>query len=218
MSDPVVPPSDAPPLLDDDLVDAVAALVEAGHRSHVVALIGDLRPADIADLLQHLPADLARVAFRWLPDDLTSRILPELESAERVDLLDGLSTSELVTLIDPLASDDQADVLADVDVTQADDVLVQLEDSIDIEALLSYGDDTAGGLMATEVVSVPLTASVAEATEAVRANADAVDPVSAQASPALARGPPSLRDCRDGRGFRRAGPRPGGGGTHHGAQ
>ena len=177
MSDPVVPPSDAPPLLDDDLVAAVAALVEAGHRSHVVALIGDLRPADIADLLQHLPADLARVAFRWLPDDLTSRILPELESAERVDLLDGLSTSELVTLIDPLASDDQADVLADVDVTQADDVLVQLEDSIDIEALLSYGDDTAGGLMATEVVSVPLTASVAEATEAVRANADAVDPV-----------------------------------------
>ncbi|WP_420454519.1 magnesium transporter [Rubrivirga sp.] len=174
MSDPV---PDAPPLVDDDLVDAVADLVEAGHRGHVLNLVAELRPADVAALLQHLPPDLARVAFRWLPDDVTSRTLPELESAERVDLLDGLSTTELVTLIDPLASDDQADVLADVDVTQADDVLVQLEDAVDIEALLSYAEDTAGGLMATEVVAVPLTATVAEATEAVRANADAVDPV-----------------------------------------
>ncbi len=169
--------SDSPTVVDDDLVDAVADLVEAGHRGHVLNLAADLRPADMAALLQHLPPDLARVVFRWLPDDATSRALPELDSAERIDLLDGLSTEELVTLIDPLATDDQADVLADVDVTQADDVLVQLEDSDDVEALLSYGDDTAGGLMATEFVAVGLEATVAQATDAVRANAEAVDPV-----------------------------------------
>lgn len=169
--------SDTPTVVDDDFVDAVSQLVGAGHRGHVLNLAADLRAADMAALLQHLPPDLARVVFRWLPDDATSRVLPELESAERTDLLDGLSTSELVTLIDPLDTDDQADVLADVDLAQADDVLVQLEDSQDVEALLSYGEDTAGGLMATEVVAVPLDASVAEATEAVRANADAVDPV-----------------------------------------
>ena len=168
---------ETPPLVDDDLVDAVADLIGAGHRGHVLNLVADLRPADVADLLSHLPPDLARVAFRWLPDDATSRALPELESAERAELLDGLSTPELVALIDPLDTDDQADVLADVDVTQADDVLVQLEDASDVEALLSYGEDTAGGLMATEVVAVPESATVAEATEAVRANADAVDPV-----------------------------------------
>ena len=165
------------PLVDDDLVEAVAELVGAGHRGHVLNLAGDLRPADLAALLQHLPPDLARVAFRWLPDDVISRALPELESAERTDLLDGLSTGQLVALIDPLDTDDQADVLADVDLTQADDVLVQLEDASDVEALLSYGDDTAGGIMGTEVVAVSLDATVAEATEAVRANADAVDPV-----------------------------------------
>lgn len=171
------PAPDAPTLVDEDLVDAVAGLVDAGHRGHVLNIVADLRPADLASLLQHLPADTAHVAFRWLPDDVTSRILPELESAERIEFLDGLSTSELVLLIDPLASDDQADVLADVDVTQADDVLVQLEDASDVEALLSYGEDTAGGLMATEVIAVPRTATVAEATEAVRSNAEAVDPV-----------------------------------------
>ena len=164
-------------VVDDELVDVVAELVGAGHRGHVLNLVADLRSADVATLLQHLPPDLARVAFRWLPEDITSPALPELDSAERVDLLDGLSTEDLVALIDPLATDDQADVLADVDVTQADDVLVQLEDAHDVEALLSYADDTAGGLMATEVVAVPTTATVAEATEAVRSNADAVDPV-----------------------------------------
>ena len=164
-------------IVDDDLVEAVADLVGAGHRGHVLNLAADLRPADLAALLQHLPPDLSRVVFRWLPDDATSRALPELESAERIDLLDGLSTSELVTLIDPLATDDQADVLADVDITQADDVLVQLEDADDVEALLSYAEDTAGGLMATEVVSVALEATVSQATEAVRASADTVDPV-----------------------------------------
>ncbi|MEM0961127.1 MAG: magnesium transporter [Bacteroidota bacterium] len=174
---PETPAVDTPTVVDEALVDAVADLVGAGKRGHVLNLAVDLRPADLGALLQHLPQDLSRVLFRWLPEEAIGRALPELESAERSDLLDGLSTTELVALIDPLDTDDQADILADVDIAQADDVLVQLEDASDVEALLSYGDDTAGGLMATEVVAVPLAATVAEATEAVRANVDAVDPV-----------------------------------------
>jgi len=179
VTDAPIPQPDAPatPVVDDELVDAVAELIGAGHRGHVLNLVADLRPPDVADLLGHLPQDLARVAFRWLPEETGSSTLPELESSERVDLLDGLSTDELVALIDPLDTDDQADVLADVDIDQADDVLVQLEDASDVEALLSYGEDTAGGIMGTEVVAVPLTATVAEATEAVREHAEAVDPI-----------------------------------------
>lgn len=164
-------------VVDDELVDNVGALVEAGQRGMVLNLVADLRPADAATLLRHLPPEIARVAFRWLPGEATSLVLPELESAERVELLDGLSTPELVQLIDRLDTDDQADVLADVDLDQVDQVLVQLEDASDVEALLSYGDDTAGGLMGTEYVAVPLAATVAEATEAVRANAEVVDPI-----------------------------------------
>ena len=178
MSD--VAPSETPPgpaVVDDELVENVAVLVEAGQQGMVLNLVADLRPPDVASLLQHLPDDLARVAYRWLPDETASLVLPQLESPERTDILDGLTTPELVTLLDRLDTDDQADVLADVDEGQVEDVLVQLEDAHDVEALLSYGDDTAGGLMATEVVAVPLTATVAEATEAVRANAEAVDPV-----------------------------------------
>ena len=170
----------APPaqtVVDDELVEAVGALVEAGQRGMVLNLVAELRPADVAQLLQHLAPEAARLAFRWLPEETTSRALPELESAERAEILDGLPTADLVALLDRLDTDDQADVLADVEAEEADRVLVQLEDAQAVEALLSYAEDTAGGIMATEVVAVPLTATVAEATEAVRQQAHVVDPV-----------------------------------------
>jgi magnesium transporter len=174
------PPDTAPPaqtVVDDELVEAVAALVEAGQRGMVLNLVAELRPADVASLLQHLPPEAARLAFRWLPDEATSRALPELESAERTEILDGVPTADLVALLDRLDTDDQADILADVEPDEADRVLGQLEDGPAVEALLSYAEDTAGGLMATEVVAVPLAATVAEATDAVRAQAHVVDPV-----------------------------------------
>ena len=171
--DPTAEPRAA--VVDEAFVDDVAVLVETGQQGYVLNLVADLRSADLADLLSHLPPESARVLFRWLPDAETAEALPDLESAERVDLLDGLSTPELVALIDRLDTDDQADVLADVDLAQADDVLVQLEDSAEVEALLSYPDDSAGGLMGVEYVAVPQDATVSEATEAVRSTD--VDPV-----------------------------------------
>lgn len=185
MSEPAAPTDLAPPpgpapggaVVDDELVETVDELVEAGQRGMVLNLAAELRPPDVASLLQHLAPESARVVFGWLPEDARSQALPELERAERAELLDGLSTPELVALLDRLDTDDQADVLADVDEDQVDHVLVQLEDAHAVEALLSYGDDTAGGIMATEVVAVPLAATVAEATEAVRQNAEIVDPI-----------------------------------------
>ena len=165
-SDPLSEPR--PVVVDEAFVDDVEVLVETGQEGHVLNLVADLRSADLADLLSHLPPELARVLFRWLPEAETADALPDLESSERIDLLDGLTTPELVSLIDRLDTDDQADVLADVDLSQADAVLVQLEDSAEVEALLSYPEDSAGGLMGVEYVAVPMTSTVAEATEAVR--------------------------------------------------
>ena len=165
-------PADA---LLDALVDDVAALVGDGRRGMVLNLVADLRPADFADLLAHLPEDAAQQVVRWMPGEGTSEAVAELDSSDRADLLEGLTTSELVVLLDHLDTDDAADVLADVDDARAESVLTQLEDADDVEALLRYDEDTAGGLMGTELVSVPGTATIAEATEAVRAAADTVD-------------------------------------------
>ena len=161
----------------DELVVAVRDLVEQGDRAGVLAAVGDLRAADLADLIGHLPDEAGRLVFRWLPDAETAEALPELESAERAELLEDLSTPELVGLIDRLDTDDAADVLADVDAERADTVLEQLEDAADVSALLSYPEDTAGGLMGTEYVAVHEGATMTEATEAVRAQVEADDPV-----------------------------------------
>ena len=161
----------------DGLVDDVAALVADGQKGMVLNLIADLRAADLADLLTHLPEEAAQAVVRWMPGEETSEAVAELDSADRADLLEGLTTSELVALLDHLDTDDAADVLADVDDARTEAVLTQLEDADDVEALLRYGEDTAGGLMGTELVAVPDTATIAEATEAVRACADTVDPI-----------------------------------------
>jgi magnesium transporter len=163
--------------IDDGLVDDVAALVEGRQRGMVLNLITDLRAADLADLLTRLPEEAAQQVVRWMPGEETSEAVAELESGDRADLLDGLTDRELITLLDHLDTDDAADVLADMDEARADSVLTQLEDADDVEALLRYGEDTAGGLMGTEYVAVPEAATIAEATEAVRACADTVDPI-----------------------------------------
>ncbi len=161
----------------DGLVDDVAALVEAGQKGMVLNLVADLRSADLSDLLAYLPEDAAQQVVRWMPGEETSEAVAELDSTDRADLLEGLTTEELVELLDNLDTDDAADVLADVDVARAESVLTQLEDAHDVEALLRYDEDTAGGLMGTELIAVPHTATIAETTEAVRALADTVDPV-----------------------------------------
>lgn len=175
--EPAEPERPAPPVVDEELVDNVEALVEDGQAGMVLNLVTDLHPADLSRLLSHLPLEDAQTLFGWLPEERASAALLELESTRRADLLEGVAPHEIVGLLDHLDTDDAVDVLADVDEAVAEHVLPHLEDAEDVEHLMGYGEDTAGGLMETDYVAVPDAATVGEATEAVRACADTVDPV-----------------------------------------
>ncbi len=163
--------------VDETFVDDVGVLLRDGQRGMVLNLVADLHPADLAQLLFHLAPDAAESLFGWLPEDKAGAVLPELESARRSDLIDELPTADIVSLLDEIDTDDAADVLADLPDSVAEQVLPRLEDSAEIEALLHFGDETAGGLMETDYVSVLVTATVAEATEELRRCAAEVDPV-----------------------------------------
>jgi magnesium transporter len=167
----------APPVVDEELVENVEALVEDGQQGMVLNLVADLHPADLSDLLSHLSEDAAQHLFAWLPEEKASAALPEHESARRADLLEGASAQEIAGLLDHLDADDAADVLADVDDAVAEHVLPHLEDAEDVEHLMGYAEDTAGGLMETDYVAVPASATVGEATEAVRQSIERVDPI-----------------------------------------
>ena len=170
----------APPEVDEELVRNVAALLEAEQRGMVLNLVADLRPADLAQIVAHLPLADARTLFSWIPPARLADALPEFESALRGDLLDDLTAPEIVDLLDRLETDDQADVLGDLAETDAhtvEQVLPQLEDALDVRQLLTYDEETAGGLMSTDYVAVRAQATVAEATEEVRRCAESIDPV-----------------------------------------
>ncbi|MDX1421221.1 MAG: magnesium transporter [Rubricoccaceae bacterium] len=166
-----------PVVVGEELVENVEVLVEDGQRGMVLNLVTDLHPADLGQLLGHLPVEAAQTLFGWLPEERASAALPGLESARRAALLDGATAQAIVGLLDHLDTDDAADVLADVDEDVAEHVLPRLEDAEEVGHLMGYPDDTAGGLMETDYVAVAASASVGEATEAVRECVDTVDPV-----------------------------------------
>ncbi len=163
--------------LDESVVDDIGTLLAEGQRGMVLNLVADLYPADVALLLHHLPSSEAKQLFRWLPPALASDTLAELEDMHRAALLEDLPRSALINLLDALDTDDAVDVLADLPDEVALQLLPDLEDTEDLVELLEYGEETAGGIMAREYVSVPPDWTLQEATEEVRRNADDVDEV-----------------------------------------
>ena len=161
-------PTTTTPDVDAELVENIGALVEAGQEGMVVSLVADLYPADLEQVLSHLPADTADTLFHWLPTEQASEVLPELDDDFRADLLEETTTARLTELFDEMDSDDVADVLADLPDEVAQQVLPTLEDAEDVSNLLGYDEDTAGGLMAREYVAVPWNHTVDQATEEVR--------------------------------------------------
>ena len=163
--------------LDESVVDDLVALLAEGQRGMVLNLVADLYPADVALLLYHLPSDEAKQLFRWLPPELASDSLAELEDTFRASLLEGLSQSVLANLLDALDTDDAVDVLADLPEEVALQLLPDLEDTEDLTELLEYGEETAGGIMAREFVAVQPDWTLQEAVEEVRRHADDVDEI-----------------------------------------
>ncbi len=177
---PITPDKDlSNPVLevDEQLVDDLSSLLDTGQRGMVLNLVADLHPADLARLISHLPRDEAEQLFEWLPADVAADVVDDLDDTFRADLLEEVETERLAEIIDELDTDEAADVLADLPEEVASQVLPELEDAAELRELLAYDEETAGGIMATELVAVSPSWTVAEATEEVRRNAETVEEI-----------------------------------------
>jgi magnesium transporter len=165
--------------LEEGLTDPVhdlEELVDSGDLEALDRFISVLHAADLAALFgflskNHWPPVVSRLSIARVSD-----LMEELPDHLRDDLAELLRPDQLTEAIEEMASDDAADVLADLPEPLARDLIKALpeEDRHEVETLLKYPEDSAGGMMQVELVSVPETATVDQTIDEVRANADEV--------------------------------------------
>jgi magnesium transporter len=127
--------------------------------------LADLRPADIADILEQLDVEDAGAMLERLDTEIAADALNEVEATLQYELLSELDPERASDLLEMLPPDDAADILADLPAAEVERLLslMPANESQPIRDLLRYGAETAGGIMTTEVLSLAQELTVEEA-------------------------------------------------------
>ena len=140
------------------LVQEISVQIKQENTAKLQGLIADLHVADIAEILEELSVFHAQFLYQIINEEKSAEILVELNDDLREALLADLSPKEIAKeVIDNLESDDAADVIGELSEEKQGKVLSHIEDkehASDISDLLTYPEDTAGGLMAKELIKV----------------------------------------------------------------
>lgn len=162
-------------------LDDIRGAVEAQNRSYLLPILQDMYPADIAELLDELNLEEAKYVYGLLDKQEAASALMELEDDVRERFLSSFSSSAIAhDLIDNLDSDDAADLLNELPGSMRAEVLAQVADrqqAQHIADLLVYPSDTAGGLMAKELVKVNISWHVVTCIREMRSQAAEVEHV-----------------------------------------
>lgn len=144
--------------LTKEYIDQLIEEIEKHEEVAVFQKVKDLHPADIAEIYDELDIDQARFVHVLLDDEIAAEVLVELEEDDRERFLKVLPSEVIAKqFIDKLDSDDAADVIGELPEEKQEEViahLADLEHAGDIVDLLNYDEDTAGGLMAKELITV----------------------------------------------------------------
>jgi magnesium transporter len=119
-------------------------------------MLNGLHPAEIGNLLESLPRDQRTLVWEILSPELEGDVLVEVAEAVRDDLIRGMPTEELVAAVEGMQLDDLADLVADLPEAVTQRVIQSLnsQDKERLEQVLKYDEDSAGGLMNIDIVTV----------------------------------------------------------------
>ena len=156
---------------------SIKALIETTQSKKLKLRLQKLHYADIAEILEQLSTDNAIYLIKLLDSDTTADALAELDEDIRERILEKLSVKEIAEEIAELDTDDATDLISELPVERQQKVILQLEDddhAQDIRELLTYDENTAGGLMAKELVKVQENLSVLKCLNEMRTQAENV--------------------------------------------
>ncbi|RUT79294.1 magnesium transporter [Ancylomarina longa] len=144
--------------LTREYIDILKTIIENKNEAEAIALMKELHPADIAEIYDELNIEEAKFLYLLLDGDTAADVLAELEDDDRDRFLKILPLEVIAKkFIDRMDSDDAADVIGSLSEEQREGILSHIDDieqAGDIVDLLHYDEDTAGGLMAKEMVIV----------------------------------------------------------------
>ena len=156
--------------IEPRLIDEVKSLIELEKLDTLKKLIVEMRPADVADLIEHLAAEERIPIFQLLEPEGAGDVLVEIEPPVQERILKDLDSQAISDIVAELDSDDAADLVGDLPADRAKEVIDAVDDHVseELEKLLPFPDDTAGGLMALEFVAVKADATVGDAIKTIR--------------------------------------------------
>ena len=167
--------------MDEEYIDNVKNLIEQKDAENVKALLIDLHPADIAELCNDLSPEEARFVYRLLDNETAADVLMEMDEDVRKEFLEILPSETIAKrFVDYMDTDDAVDLMRELDEEKQEEILSHIEDieqAGDIVDLLKYDEDTAGGLMGTEMVVVNENWSMPECLKEMRQHAEQLDEI-----------------------------------------
>ena len=164
-------------LLDKDTLELIKSLVEKRADKKLIFKLADVHYADIAEIAESLSIDDAVYLVKLLDSEKTADALAEIDEDFREKILIQLSAKEIAEEIEELDTDDAADLIAELPEERQEKVMSEISDSDhlkDIRELLTYEENTAGALMAKELVKVQEDLSVLKCVNEMRAQAEYV--------------------------------------------
>jgi magnesium transporter len=143
--------------ISKELITQIENLIQQNNIVELESILHDIHFADIAEIMNDLDTSEAIYIFNLLDSEITAEILLELDEEVRETILGTLSAKEIAEELDELDTDDAADIIAELPQSKKAQVISELEDvehAKDIVDLLRYDENTAGGIMAKELVRV----------------------------------------------------------------
>jgi CBS domain-containing protein len=140
-------------------------------------LLEDMHPADLADIVEELSPEDRESIFENINSEVAADALTEVDPDIQASILESLETETAADIVEEMSPDHAADALSELGAETSEEILEEMENApkSEVRELLEFEEDTAGGMMNTEFVSLHEHATVADALQALRQNEDLLE-------------------------------------------